>query len=133
MHACQVAPVFAGLLLGIAACGSSSGSACDLAGIETVVGNIVGESGLAVGSIDDLQCAGDWAVATVTVVAGDGIGHDHGATSAPEPVEPPQPVEPKTERFLFHRVEGMWIWKFPETVCGLEDVPAELAVCGTAS
>lgn len=89
------------LLLGtsITACSTESASGgCDDVGVEHEIDHMVSESGMRIESLDEIQCAGNWAYARATVVGG-------GAGSS-------------TDDYLFQRDSGMWILRDPMSACG---------------
>ena len=114
-------PVMALGLVGASLAGCSGGgvdASCPVDDLTHEVEHIVEEALLTVDSVDELRCAGDWAVITVTL-SGDS-------------------ETARTDTLLFRSANDMWVLKTPELVCdpaaGDEAITGELAdeVCSPA-
>ena len=107
-RACLAVAFISGIPVMAACSGPTVNASCDVEGVTAEVEHMVGESELAVKSLDALDCSGDWAVAQVTVT---GKAEDKAT-------------------FIFRRSEAGWIMKSPETACGadssLEPIPSAL-------
>ena len=106
--------VAGGVLTGgaLTACGGPSvDTACPVSDLTHEVEHIVEESLLSVDSVDELRCAGEWAVVTATIT-GDG-------------------VEATSDTFVFRKPADVWVLKSPELVCdpaaGDEAITGDLA------
>jgi hypothetical protein len=106
------------------ACGPGATGPCDEPAITEVIGSIVAEEGLVIGSVDSIRCSQDWALLDVALTPGEVDDGHHGPA-------PTAGVDARNEVFLMHLVDGVWVWKAPETVCETGEVPEDLlpAVC----